>query len=533
MDKADVGMTARVFDIKYKLFIMGTLFLLGALIYSNSFHGSFHFDDTVLIIGNPAIKNILDLRAIWNSWPTRFMTSLSVVFNYRLSGLNVFGYHLFNFSVHICNAIMVWWFMLLTFSAPAMHGKKITKHANLIAFFAGLVFMAHPIQTQAVNYIIQRAASLATLFYLTCLALYADSRLLQKNGKNPEASRLSYFGSLIAAVMAMFTKEIAITLPLAVLLYDYCFFRTGKRFDWKYPAFLFATILVIPLTMLMTGSIDFIEMRRTVEPPPGISPWHYLCTQLRVVVTYIRLLFLPINQNFIYDYKIAHGLLEWPVLASIIFLASILAAAVRIFSKYRLVSFGIFWFFLTLLPESSIIPIKDVIFEHRLYLPMVGFSFFIVGAIYYLFENENLRSMIVVLLIITLCYGVLSHRRNLVWKDEFTLWNDTVQKSPRLAMPYFGRGAAYAAQGNLSQAISDYTRAIEIIPGLAVAYHNRGNVYFQQGRLPQAISDYTRAIEIDPSLADTYRNRGVAYYRTREHDKARADIYKAVELGKI
>ena len=142
--------------------------------------------------------------------------------------------------------------------------------------------------------------------------------------------------------------------------------------------------------MFLTKSVDFIGMRRVLETPPGISPWQYLFTQFRVIVTYIRLLFIPINQNLDYDYHIVKSLFELPALASLIFLGSILTIAIRIFSKYRLISFGIFWFFLTLLPESSIIPIKDVIFEHRLYLPMVGFSFFLVSYIYYIFENKTL-----------------------------------------------------------------------------------------------------------------------------------------------
>ena len=134
--------------------------------------------------------------------------------------------------------------------------------------------------------------------------------------------------------------------------------------------------------MFLTKSVDFIGMRRALDATPGISPWHYLLTQFRVMVTYIRLLFIPIHQNLDYDYPIAKSLLELPILASLIFLGSILTIAVRVFSKYRLISFGIFWFFLTLLPESSIIPIKDVIYEHRLYLPMVGFSIFFSGVYY-------------------------------------------------------------------------------------------------------------------------------------------------------
>jgi len=411
-----------------------------------------------------------------------------------------------------------------------MQGKKIVKHADLIAFFAGLLFLTHPIQTQGVTYIIQRAVSLTTLFYLICLSLYVKSRLMQQKRENPVVSRILYCVSLAAAVMAMFTKEMAITLPLMALFYEDCFLRTREGFNWKYAIPLLATILIIPLTMLLTGSVDFIGMRRVLEPPPGISPWQYLITQFRVTVTYLRLLLIPINQNLDYDYHIAKSLLELPALFSLILLVLILSIAVKAFSKYRLFSFGIFWFFLTLLPESNIIPIKDVIFEHRLYLPMVGFSFFMVSAVYYIFEDKPFNSVIIVLIFITSCYAVLSYRRNLIWENELTLWNDTVHKSPGKARPYNERGLAYGRQGNFIRAISDYTRAIEIKPDLAKAYNNRGIAYEKQGNFIQAISDYTRAIEIKPDLAEAYNNRGNVYYYKGDFTRAISEYTRAIAI---
>jgi len=330
-----------------------------------------------------------------------------------------------------------------------MQEQKITRKARFLALFAGLVFVTHPLQTQAVTYIIQRATSLAALFYLAALTLYVKSRLLQQQGKSPAVFKPFYYGSLIVAVMAMFTKENTVTLPLMVLLYEACFLKTKEGLNWKYLIPFLATLLIIPLMMFLTKSVDFIGMRRSLEEPSNLSSWQYLLTQFRVIVTYLRLLFIPLNQNLDYDYSIAKSLLDLPILASFILLSSIFTIAIRIFSKYRLIAFSIFWFFLTLLPESSIIPINDVIFEHRLYLPMAGFSFFIVSSVYYLFENKTLKSMIIVLLIIISCYGMLTYRRNLIWKDEFTLWNDVVHKSPKKARPYYGRGIAYRDQGNI------------------------------------------------------------------------------------
>ncbi|HTY45948.1 MAG TPA: tetratricopeptide repeat protein [Patescibacteria group bacterium] len=525
-------MIARMFNQKYNAFVLGALLLSGALVYSGTFYSSFHFDDVASIIENPAIRNILDLRAIWNFCPARFITYLSIALNYRFNHLHVFGYHLLNLAIHLGSAVLTWRLMLLTLSTPAMRGRKIAAHARLIAFFAGLVFVTHPLQTQAVTYIIQRAASLATLFYLASLNFYVASRLLRQQGQNPAASRLFYSGSLIAAVIAMFTKETAATIPFAVLLYEACFLKTKERLDWKHLAPFFAALSIIPLTMLITGSVDVMGIRLVQRSAPtSISPWQYLCTQFQVMATYLRLLLIPIRQNLDYDYRVAKGLLELPVLSSLVLLAALLAAAIRMRSKYRLLSFGIFWFFLTLSVESSIIPIRDIIFEHRLYLPMVGFSFFAVGGIYYLFENRALKPAVIALFIITSCYGVLSYRRNMVWRNDFTLWNDTVQKSPGKARPYNNRGVAYGDQGNFAQAISDYTRAIAISPDYAEAYYNRANAYDKQGNLSQAIADYTRAIAISPAYAAAYNNRANVYNKQGNFAQAIADCIRAIEIN--
>lgn len=524
-------MIARIFKQKYKILAIGLIILLGFSIYFNTFHSSFQFDDGYSITENSSVRNILNPQAIWNFWPTRFITYLSVALNYHFSRLNVFSYHLFNLAVHLGAAILVWWLALLTFLTPAMKDQKIAKHARLLALFAGLIFVAHPIQIQGVTYIIQRAVSLAALFYLASLSLYVKSRLLQEQGGGLRQSRFFYCGALISAILAMFSKEMAITLPFMILLYETYFLRTDKKLNWKYLSPFLFLVLVIPITMFLAKSVDFIEMRRVAETSANISPWHYLLTQFRVIVTYIRLLFIPLNQNLDYDYAIAKSLFQLPIFASFIFLTSILTIAVKLFSKYRIISFSIFWFFLTLLPESSIIPIGDVIFEHRLYLSMVGLSFFLVSLIYYLFENKTLKSMVIFLLIIISCYAVLAYKRNLIWKNELALWNDTVSKSPLKARPYNNRGVIYAKQGNFIQAFSDYAKAIQIEPNYAEAYFNRGFAHYNQGNLSQAISNYTKAIEIKPKSAGVYFNRGFAYYNNGNLPQAFSDFTKAIEIS--
>ena len=531
---------------------------LGIIVYSNAFFCSFHLDDIPSIVQNTFIRNIFDLHHLWDFLPRRFFLYLSLAFNYRFNGLDVFGYHLFNLIVHLISAVLVWWLVLLTLSTPVMKGDRISRHVNTIALFAGLIFVSHPIQTEAVTYIVQRAASMATMFYLASLCFYVKSRLMQESviarsafqrseatkqsfkkiaslpmvARNDTVRKLYYISSLIAAIMAMFTKEIAITLPLMILLYETYFLRNKKYLNWK-PLIPYLFILfIIPITMYFTESPQAQHLRGVqADGPAGISCMHYLFTQFRVMVTYIRLICWPIHQNLDYDYPISKSIFELPVLSSLLFLASILYLAKFLFSKYRLVSFSVLWFFLTLLPESSIFPIRDVIFEHRLYLPMVGYGLFLTSASFYILEKNGAKVMVILLSMVIACYSVLTYQRNKVWKDEITLWNDVVARSPHKARPHYNRGSFYLKEGDLIRAMADLNKAIEIDPNYAEAYNNRGNVYYREDNGSQALRDYNKAIEMKSYYAEVYTNRGNLYKSQGNLTQALSDYTSAIELG--
>jgi tetratricopeptide (TPR) repeat protein len=442
----------------------------------------------------------------------------------------VFGYHLFNVVVHICSAIMCWWLVRLIFSTLALGPARARPQNDLLAFCAGLIFLTHPIQTQAVTYIVQRAASLATLFYLSSICLYVKSRIIENLGEQGGAFRFYYIGALITAVMAMFTKEMSITLPFIILLFEFYFFKTQESMRWKRLLPFLVTLLIIPLTMFLTKSVNFSEMRRVASAKVVISYWQYLLTEFRVMLTYFRLLFVPLNQNLDYDYPIAQSFLELPVLFSFLFIMFLLYVAIRLFSKYRLISFAILWFFLTLLPESGMIPINDVIFEHRLYLPMFGFSLFLVGISYYLIEQSNRNSSIALLFIMAACFSFLTYYRNFIWKNELTLWDDVIKKSPRKPRAYNQRAYAYQKIGDAESALADFNKAIEILPSYALSYNNRAIEYGKRGDFALAFTNFNKAIEFDPKSAQTYYNRAVAYNLAGKREEAILDYSSAIKL---
>jgi len=508
------------------LISIAVILCLGVVVYSNTFSCSFHFDDFQSIPSNPFIRDLHKLHNIWVFWPCRFITYLSLALNYHFNGLHVWGYHLVNLAIHLIAAVLVGWLVLLTLSTPAMKGDKIAGHANTIALFAAMVFVAHPLQTEAVTYIVQRAASLAALFYLASLCLYIRSRL-------HEDSRPYYIGSLLAAMLAMFTKEIAITLPLMIMFYEFCFLRTKKSMGWRPIAPFFLISFIIPLTTVLTRSVNIQGLNRLYEAPPGISPIHYFLTQLRVMMTYIRLMFVPLNQNMDYDYPVYRHLFEAPVLAGAISLMAILWGAKQLFAKYRLVSFSILWVFITLLPESSFFPIKDLIVEHRLYLPLAGYSIFLASGAYYLTDGKAFKTAAIVLTMIIACYAFLAFQRNKIWENELTLWNDALQKSPGKVRPYNNRGTAYFVLGQYAKAISDYNKALALNPRFEEALANRGLVYYRQGKIAQAFSEYDKAIAINPNYPEAYYNRAYAYEKQGKFDQAVRDYNETLALNPL
>ena len=218
---------------------------LGLVIYSNTFHVPFQYDDIPAIVKNPYIQDLFNLKAIADAFNTRFLVGLSLALNYSLGRLDVLGYHVFNIAVHVVASFLVYQLSLVTFKTPALSGHTLLKHQKSISFFISLIFLTHPIQTQAVTYIWQRAASLAAIFYISSLVFYAKARL--------ESSRLYYGTSFGLAAIGMFTKETMITVPLTLALYELCFLGNlkeskPKRFYSVLPfLFLFS---VIPLTLM-------------------------------------------------------------------------------------------------------------------------------------------------------------------------------------------------------------------------------------------------------------------------------------------
>ena len=370
----------KVFEGKrFHLIAVSLIAILTLIVYSNTFHASFHFDDTPQIVENYQIRNLDNLLDILKGQRGLAMATFAI--NYAIGGLNVMGYHIVNLTIHIMNGIMVYFLVFITLHGVLGTDLKSVPKAKRIAIYTALLFAVHPIQTQAVTYIVQRMEILASMFMLIALLLF-----IKAVKTSMITLRIFLYGTIaVSYMLGFYSKEIAITLPALVFLYDYCFLAEGdfKKIMAHMPLyFVLLTMLAFFTTRTLTGLQETPgESASAGFSVQSITSNEYLFTQFNVLWTYLRLLILPINQNLDYDYPVAKSIFEFPTFLSFVGILLILVSAFYLLTPYasrfthygRLIAFFILWFFVILSPTSSFIPIIDVIFEHRLYLASVGF----------------------------------------------------------------------------------------------------------------------------------------------------------------
>ena len=510
--------------------VLGSICVLGLLIYSNSFGCGFHLDDGSSIVENKAIQQWPSIKPIWELSRGRFVPYLTLAFNFHLGGLEVWGYHFVNLLIHLANACLVYFFTLQLFQTPALAVEPKSANRQLIAYFAALIFVAHPLATQSVTYIVQRMASMLTLFYLASVYCYLKARMLQTFSR----ASLTYYGaSTLMAILAIFTKENVFALPLAILLVEACFLQTKPLGDLLKDKRILLAMGTIVLGLILVASTYPMQIFAAIPPQHGhtytVTPLNYLWTQFSVILKYIQLLFLPLSLNLDYDYRIATQFFEIRTMLSFAALLGLVSLGVYLFKRHRMISFGIFWFLITLSIESSIIPIEDLIFEHRTYLPAVGFCILLSYGIWLFLGNRNRTAAIALLMLIVGSNAYLTYARNKVWKDEISLWTDVIAKSPNKARPYGTRADAYREKGETEKAMKDYDHAIQINPKYSTALLNKGVLFANNKQWDQAVQQYNQAIESNPDYTLAYFNRGNAYINMAQWSKALFDLGKVLE----
>jgi tetratricopeptide (TPR) repeat protein len=503
-------------------------------VYHNTFQNPFIFDGLESITDNPHIRH---LWPIWKAMYTpsdrtvsgRPVLSLSLAVNYQISGEDVWSYHALNLIIHILAALVLFGIIRRTLLSERLR-ERFGKSSTPLAFICAVIWVVHPLQTESVTYVIQRAESLMGLFYL--LTLYCAIR-----GFASSRGRWWYMAAAFACASGMGTKEVMVTAPVMVLLYDRIFVsRSFKdvlaRRRWFY-AGLIATWMI--LAALLWTSPRGRSAGFGIERVP---PLQYATTQCEIILHYMRLSFWP--DPLVLDYR-------WPVaksLADVALAAALLGAllgAMILALRYRSEAgyLGV-WFFGILAPTSSFIPILDLAFEHRMYLSLAAVVTGTILCMYWIGRRTSNRIAVVkqlrrfgyamaVGLIAIL--GLLTHQRNQDYRSAISIWNDTIEKRPANFRAYNNRAVAYEKKGEYDLALRDYNSALEVNPKYAVSHNGRGVTYTYMGRHDLAMADFTRAIALDGEYAKPYNNRGTAFTRRGMYDRAIADCTKAIELN--
>lgn len=512
----------------YYIFSALAIIVIGFLIYSNSFDTEYYFDDFHAIVNKTDIRdvdNYTDLSNWTHVTNNRSLAYLTFALNYKWGELDPFGFRLFNVFIHIFGALATFWLIFLTLRMPGVQNEKLKQYTHIIAGIGALIFLTHPIMTQAVTYTVQRMTSMAALFYILSVALYARGRLFMIFENKMNFAILCFAGTFVSMMLGMWSKELLYTLPLMLWVYELFFIRDKEnKINTKYLA-VFGVLLIAALLYQIFGIWSGVLPRETRE----ITRIDYLMTQFSVFIKYIQLLFVPINQILDYDYKIAHSFLELRTLLSFAGLIALFGAGVALFKKYRVLSFFIFWFFITLAIESSIFPIIDVIFEHRLYLPMFGFAMFLAAVPFYFIKKEHAKYVIYAFMALIVVYSYATFQRNYDWKTGVTLWSDNVEKNQK-PRAYYERGNTYNLNQRFDLAIKDYNMALFLKPRYAEAFNNRGYAYNNLGKNQRAIADFKNALSIFPDYADALLNIGVAYSNLQQFDKAFPNFDRLVAL---
>jgi|GEM_PF-136813 len=518
-----------------KRFLLSLLLIFVSVsIYSNTFHVPFTFDDYHSIVLNTKIRSWRDLPAIWSFTRTRFLTYFTFALNYHFGGLKVSGYHLVNLFIHLACAFAVW-------SLVNLLELRCRGRASDTGFVAALIFLVHPVQIQAVTYIVQRAASLATLFYLLAIIFFLLFRLSESNLKELSSGKKQqvngwYLACCLTTVAAMFTKEICFTLPLMLLVIDWLLYPEicWRRRAWQFIPLLLTLVIIPGLFALSTRKVNLGELGRIAEPTGTISPYHYLVTQFRVIVTYLRLLIFPLNQNLDYDYPVYRSFWSTACWSSFLILVALIVGGFIAYRRKNLMfTLAVIWFFLSLSVESSIYPIRDVIFEHRLYLPMVSYGIS-VALLFSFLKNQASKYLWLLALIMLVCgYGSLTYLRNGIWKSNVSLWADVAAKSPGKARAHHNYGQALFAEKKYDEAMKEFNTALRLDPSFVLTYFTRGGLYASRGQYQLAIKDFNEVLKrsLDKTrLAHVYLARGKVYAEMEDYQASLNDFNQAISL---
>lgn len=522
------------------------LALVGLLVYANSLHSPFIYDDRPTI-EDPAIHGLWPpQRPLWARWNSaveaRPVASLTLAVNYALGGRDVIGYHLVNIAFHVLCALVLYGVVRRTLDGPPLR-ERFGAHAAALAFACALLWLVHPANTQVVDYITHRTESIMGVFYL--LTLYCAIR-----ARSSTRRLLWSAASVACCALGMASKEVMVTAPLMVALYDWAF-----RAE-PYPRVLRQRIGLyagLALTWIILAFLMSAARRGTKSAGYGlgVDTFRYLLNQCNVVLHYMKLAFWP--EPLLIDYGIPQSPTVYDVAPQGAFLALLVMATVVLLLVRPMIGFLAAWFFVILAPTSSFMPIlSEVGADRRMYLSLAGLVVLVVVGGFMLLRGPRLRVAGGLLVVIVAAnFARMTWTRNNVYKSPVAVWRNEVRALPGNARAWNNLGNELVREGRSDEAIKQYREAIRVEPAYALprinlanvlrdrgeteravelyhaalqllsedsrwvsfARHNLGKALLAQGRTEHAIDQFRRVLAVEPNLADVHHDLGVALGR--------------------
>jgi tetratricopeptide (TPR) repeat protein len=527
--------------------VLAVVLALSVLSYANSLQNEFVFDDSLVIVENPGIRGIEKLPRLLGITTGRLayrpMRMLSYALDYTLNeklwsyisnyqgmekGLNPLGFHISNIAFHVITSFLV--FMVVFGLAGS----------GRVAFFASAIFALHPVHTDSVTYLSGRRDILCALFYL--LGFYCFLRYRQSNKVFLIVAAFAFY------VLSLGSKEMGVTLPALFFAYDVMQQYSGQRGTINRAFFkeLFKSaqkaITTSPYVYatLFSGALAFSYYKIAVKSPSyqttfyGDSLYVTFLTVGRILAHYMHLLLYPVNLNADYSlnaFPLSSSIFEPSSFLSLLLLMGIAYLCLWLWGRNKLMAFGIIWFFVALLPVCHIFPHHELLAEHYLYLPSVGFCLVTALLFNSAFKKGKYSVPIAIcLMVIMLLFSVRVVDRNRDWRDRLTFWEKTLKTAPECARVHVNLSEVYANTGRLDDALSAAQKALSINPDHIEGRNNLGTIYERKGMFDEAITEFKRALALRPRYAKAHLNLGLSYFRTGEKEKAISHYKQALSI---
>lgn len=585
-------------NTKINIIAVLLILTLPTLIYSNSFYNSFQYDDERVLHYNSSIKDISNYTNLFNinhKDSNRPVLAFTFALNYHFGKFNVFGYHLLNLFTHLSVCLLIYFITKRIFYNTYNYQKndKETLTYELLPLFTSILFAVHPINSQTVNYISARSASLCLLFMLVSLYLFIkfkDLTLLYKknqqrvrfqvskqssNNYSPHFSNpvvysifsfLCFSGTIAAFLLALGVRKMAAVLPLILICFDFYFYNNKRIYNNTNNVskgcyrksnitikYLYTLKLIINklrlyhLPFWVIIILGFIILSKSNNFSLYVPLHVDIMTACKAYVYYLKLIFLPIDLSIHHQFSLATSIFDLTNIVSICIVIILISLIVFLYKRSKIISFSIIIYFVTPLITSSVLIITyssvvSIIAEHRIYASCFGFCLSISVIIYYLskyitkievvktkYNKPYIIQCFLILPIITF-YSITTFNRNREWKSGYTLWKSAVEHSPNNFKTHYNLGQEYTKMKAWDESIFHYVESIKYNNNYFHAHNNLAIAYGEKGKFEKAIKEFKIAIKLNENFSDTRFNLAIALEKNSDIESAINEYNIALKL---